>query len=369
MPKVTEQNKKYSLSSGTLLAILLVAYLGLDFLNLPDQAVESVGASGYWTIIIAFILVLPIIYIISDFQRRFPERNLISAAPLVIGKPLAFLGNLLFLSIIWGWLILSIRDAADLVLTYMLDRTPLWISVFLFLMGIGYIAMKGLDAVGRIASFVLIPTVCFRIGMQILAFQDFSLSHVLPLITARPLNYLMGGIKLTNAFFSILTIILIYHFLDQPKKISAISLGVSGCALLVYMIEIVGTVGVFGATYTQRFAWSNLALIQRINIPYLVLEQVGPLFLVVWLTMFLVSTAFYFTLLGNGITQIFPKLDYKMIILGLLPIVGIIGVFFSNNSAVSRWFHIFREWAMLPVVGYPLLVYIIALIRRVRRNI
>ncbi len=364
----TCQNGKPSLSSGTYLAILMISILGLDFLNLPDIATKSSGASGYWTIGIAFILVVPMIFVIVDFQRRFPSMNLIGAAPLVIGKPLALLGNLLFLSMIWGWLILSIRDAVDLVLTYMLDRTPIWVSLFFFLIGSGYIAVKGLGAVGRMASFVLIPAVFFRVVMQIFAFQNFTVSHVLPLISAPPLDYCMGGLKLTNAFFPLLTIFLFYPVLDQPLKIKSITFGVSGFTLLVFLTEIVGTIGVFGAAYTERFIWPNLALIQRINLPYLVLEQVGPLFLIVWLTMFLVATAFFFSLLGNGITQICSKLNYPIVILVLLLLVGGSALLFPNSSTVTRWFADFRQWSMLPVVGYPLLIYFMALIRGIRRN-
>jgi hypothetical protein len=117
-----------------------------------------------------------------------------------------------------------------------------------------------------------------------LAFQQFSVSHLLPLVTTTPVKYLQGGLLLVNGFMPVVTILLFSHLIEQPRKLSATVLGAAGSASLLFLLELLGTIGVFGATFLQRFTWSNLALVQRINIPYLVLEQIGPLFLVVWLT-------------------------------------------------------------------------------------
>jgi spore germination protein len=332
-------------------------------LNQPHYAVKTCGASGYWALLIAFGLIIPVIFLIAAFKQRFPKQNLLDAAALALGKPLAFIVNLLYLSIFLIYAILAIRDATDLVMSYMLDRTPLWIALFCFLLTSGYIALNGLSGVIRMVSFVLIPSVFFRLIMQILAFQQFSVSHLLPLVTATPVQYLQGSLLLTNGFMPVITILLILHLIEQPRKLSATILGASGSAMLFFLLETLGTIGVFGATFVQRFTWSNLALIQRINIPYLVLEQVGPLFLVVWLTMFLCSMAFNFYLMAGGVSQLFPCWNYRLLVLILLAVVGASGLFLPNMSLVSRIFTVYRVWAMAPLIGYPLIVYGVALVR------
>jgi spore germination protein (amino acid permease) len=348
---------------GVLWTLLVVTLLGQDFLNQPHYAAETCGASGYWTLLIAFILIIPVIFLIAAFKRRFPKQNLLAASTLVLGKPLAAIGNLLYLGIFLFYALLAIRDATDLVMSYLLDRTPLWVALFAFLLGCGYIAINGFSGVIRMVSFILIPTVFFRLFMQILAFQQFSVSHLLPLVTATPGKYLQGGLLLVNSFMPVITILLILHFIEQPRKLSATIFGAVSSASLFFLLELLGVIGVFGATFLQRFTWSNLALIQRINIPYLVLEQIGPLFLVVWLAMFLCSMAFNFYLVAGGVNQLFPRWNYRLLVLILLAIVGISGLFLPNMSLVTRIFTVYRIWAMAPLVCYPLLVYGVALIR------
>jgi spore germination protein len=357
------QTKPMTIPPGVLWALLVVTLLGEDFLNQPHYAAKICGASGYWALCIAFVLIIPVIFLIAAFKRRFPKQNLLDAATQVLGKPLAFISNLLFLSIFLIYALLAIRDAVDLVMSYMLERTPLWVALFAFLLGCGYIAINGFSGVIRMISFVLIPTVFFRLFMQSLAFQQFSVSHLLPLVTATPLEYLQGGLQLVNGFMSVIPIFLIYHLTEQPRKLFTTILGASSSAFIVFLIEFLGVIGVFGATFLQRFTWSNLALIQRINIPYLVLEQIGPLFLVVWLTMFLCSMAFNFYLVAGGVNQLFPRWNYRLLVLILLAIVGVGGLFLPNMSLVTRIFMVYRVWAMLPLVCYPAIVYGMALIR------
>lgn len=356
------QTKPMTLPPGILWTLLLVTLLGQDFLNQPHYAAQSCGASGYWALLIAFVLIIPVIFLIAAFKRRFPKQNLLDAAGQVLGKPLSFIGNLLFLSIFLFYALLGIRDATDLIMSYLLDRTPHWIVLLCFLLGSGYIALNGFSGVIRMVSFVLIPTVFLRLFMQIIAFQQFSLSHVLPLVTTAPLKYLQGGLILVNCFMPVITILLISHLIE-PRKLSATTFGAAGSATLFFLLEILGTTGVFGATFLQRFTWSNLALIQRVNIPYLVLEQVGPLFLVVWLTMFLCSMAFNFYLVAGGVNQLFPRWNYRLLVLILLAGIGAGGLLMPNMSLVSRIFTVYRIWAMVPLIGYPLIVYGVALFR------
>jgi spore germination protein len=357
------QTKPLTLSSGILWTLLIVTLLGQDFLNQPHYAAKVCGASGYWAFFIAFILIIPVIFLIAAFKRRFPKQNLLDTAALTLGGPLALIANLLYLSIFLIYALLAIRDATDLVMSHLLDRTPLWIVLLCFLLGSGYIAINGFSGVIRMVSFVLIPTVFFRLFMQIIALQQFSVSHLLPLVTTTPVKYLQGGLMLVNGFMPIITILLFLDLIEPPRKLSATTLGAAGGASLFFLLEILGTIGVFGANFLQRFTWSNLALIQRINIPYLVLEQIGPLFLVVWLAMFITSMAFNFYLVAGGVKQLFPRWNYRLLVLILLAVVLAGGLFIPSMSLVTRIFSVYRIWAMAPLVCYPVIVYGVALIR------
>lgn len=349
-------------------ALLLAALSGADFLSLPHDAAKTGGPSGSWGVLVAGIYALAFVLLIIFIKRRFPDLNIVKISSAVLGKPLGAVGNLLFLAFFFSWLIIGVRDASELVLTYLLVRTPLWVVETFFLVCLGYIAANGLSAVTRMASFIVLPTLLFRFLMTLLGFQDFTLSHILPLFSTKPAEYFHTGLILAHAFVPLGTILFIYPQLTKAKKLVPIILGATGVAIFLFFTTVLGTIGVFGAPLTERFIWPNLVLVHRISIPYLVLEQVGLLFLIVWLTIFLIAGSFYFSIIAGGLKQQYSKLNFGGTVIGLLVIVGFLDMLIPNGAVVNQIFDLVRHWIFLPVVIYPLMIYIIALLRGIRES-
>jgi hypothetical protein len=93
------QTKPLTIPPGMLWTLLVATLFGQGFLNQPYYAAKICGASGYWTLFIAFVLIIPVIFLIAAFKRRFPKQNLLDASVLALGKPLALIANLLYLSL------------------------------------------------------------------------------------------------------------------------------------------------------------------------------------------------------------------------------------------------------------------------------
>lgn len=356
------------IAPATFGALLAVALLGLDFLNIPTDAVNTCGASGYWSVVVAFILALPLVFLSVALQHRFPKQNLLQAASKVLGKPLAGFGNLLFLACFLGWVVFAIRDATDLVLTYLLNHTPFWVISIFLLLGVSYVTLNGLVAVSRMAAFVVFPTIIFRLGMKLLSIQGFDITHILPVFSAQPADYLHGGMLLLNIFMPLATIFLIYPLLKKPEKLLPTTLAVMGGITVIFFLTILFTIGVFGASFIKMFNWPVLNVVGRINIPFLAMEQMGLLFLIVWLTMFFTAISFYIYIVANGLKQQFPRLNYRLTTTGIILLVGISGLFFPNATVSHQLFRSFRHLVIIPVLIYPLLVYLVMLVRGMEGN-
>jgi spore germination protein len=359
-PVTTLSNKRI----GTGTAILLVTLVGLDFLDIPYKP-AGVGPSGYWCIFIAFALTIPLIWLISAFDRRFPRENLFEVAPRSIGRFFAYVGNLIYIAIFFLWLLFAIRDAADLVFIYMLNRTLLWVVLAVFLAGAGYVAINGLKSVAYLAAFVLIPTVTLRVMMLLLGFQNFNFSHLLPAFSEPVTQYVGGGLALFNYFAPVVTMMLIHPQITTKKSITAVLYGSIGVVMVTFVLAIVGAIGVFGDRYTRYYPWPELNLVNHVNIPFLSLEQVGLLFLIVWLTTFFVACAFYLYLTTKGLTRQFPIFKYRWTLLTLLMVIGVGALAFPNTPWVHARFTQIRQWAVLPWTVYPLVVYLVAVLRKV----
>jgi len=356
-------------------ALLLVILLGLDFLDFPYEAAKTCGPNGYWPLLAAFCLAaLPLILLLVLMRRRFPNQNLTEAAPQVLGKPLGLAGNLIFLGCFVLWLILAIKDSSELVVAYFLNRTPVWAVSAFFLIGVGYVAVNGLAPALRLAAFVLIPTVLFRFTMQIFALQGLKSAYLLPLFARPPLDYLTGGAFMANVFLPITAIFLILPLVKKnpgngrasASELAIPALSAAFIAALSFLLGILGAIGSFGAELTPRFAWSEFATVQQINIPFLVLEQVGLIFLIIWITMFFVAVSFYFSVVARSLGRQFPGFNYRWTVAVLVLLVLAGTLLFPDAITAHALFTLFRRWLMLPVFVYPWIVYLVALLRGVK---
>ncbi len=355
---------KPPLSPAMFFILLLVTLTGLDFLVAPFDVAKACGPSGYWAVVGALFLLLPVIWLIILFKRRFPEENLFQAAPRVIGQPFALIGNLIFLSSFLSWLVVMIPNTTFLLSTYLFDRTPLLVILISLLAAIGYIAINGLKAVSRMAAFVFIPTLAFNLIMKLLSFGGIEVTHLLPLVSDKPIGYLFGALTILNLFVPLGAIFLIYPLLKKPGKLGMITLGVAVSQLILILLGVITTIGTFGASVTTRFLWPNLASTHRLSIPYLILEQVGLLFIIIWLTMFIIGTSFFFYIIASGLKEHFPVLNYRFTTIASLILVGAGGfILFPNIYRLNSVFIGLRQIAIIPVIVYPLLVYLIALLR------
>ncbi|HEX2953527.1 MAG TPA: GerAB/ArcD/ProY family transporter [Bacillota bacterium] len=357
---------KVTLSDSALFATLLVALMGANFLDLPYGAARYGGPSGYWSVGIAFILFIPVVFLAIALHKRFPDQNLFEVAPEIIGKPLAFIGNLLFLAPFFVQLVLALRDGSDLNHLYLLNQTPLWAVVIVILFCVGYVTLGGLSSIVRFMNFLLIPNFILRLIMEILTFQTMKATHLLPLFSETPGRYLIGGLLLNGYFLPVTAVFLLSNRIKKPAKFGPAIFGALGGIFPIYLLAFIGTVGNFGAEYTQSFAWSEVVATNHINIPYLILEQVGLIFLILWITTFFATMTLVVYTLGSGLKSQIRALNYRWTVVGVLAVAGVGAMLFPNSIVVREAFTAIRPWLMLPVTVYPILVYLVAVMRGIR---
>lgn len=148
--------------------------------------------------------------------------------------------------------------------------------------------------------------------------------------------------------------------------LGGITFGLIGGNLFLLLLSVISIIGVFGAPVIAALDWPILELVRRVALPYLILEQVGPLFVIVWITLFTVSIAFMFYFLGIGFSLQFSKPDYRLAILGISIIAMIEGIMIPTHFFNHQIYEVSRQWAVYLTLGYPLLVYCGALIRGIK---
>ena len=184
--------------------------------------------------------------------------------------------------------------------------------------------------------------------------QEIKLSHLLPVISAQPLDYLKGAVYLSAANIPwVIGLLLIYPLLSKPDKLKLISGGVLASHTLVLFINIFLMIGIFGSTGIQTYLWPVIEANCRESMPLLVLDQMGLLFLIVLFTMFLSGLSFIFYLIGSGLQQQFQKLDYRWCLGGVVLVAWIGTILIPNLIYDDQVIKIFRRFSLVNIYAYP----------------
>ena len=358
-----EERSEAPLAPEAVFTLLFLGLSGMEFLAAPYSAADYLGPGSYWAIVAAFLLSSPLLLLAWAWRRRFPVRDLVELGRAALGRPLGTAGNLLFLAVYLAWLIVAMRDAGDLVLSYLLNHSPLWIVLGFFLLAAFYVAGSGITTVTRLGEFVLIPAFVLRLAMSLIGFQGIEVSHLLPVFSASPSAYLRGGFGVLGTFLPLASLFLLGDRLPKPGRLLRSALLAAGSATAILFLSALGTIGVFGAEFAGEFLWPSLAAIHRVSFPYLLVEQPSLVFLLVWLVAFFVAVSFYLHLVARGLGENFPRLPYRPTVAALAFAVGVGGLLLPNVAVVETIFEILRRWIMLPAAGYPFLVCLAAILR------
>jgi Spore germination protein. len=362
MNKLAELRVK--LSPSMLFMLLFVMGMGLNYLIPFHDAAKVCGPSDYLSVLAAFLLLLPLVFLISGLQHRFPEKNLLGAAVQTYGRLLGTSFNLIFLAVLIFQVIIIVRNTAELIVTYSLSRTPLWAVIVLILICSGFFAKDGLVGVSRTAGFVFIPVLSFRILILIFSTQGIELSHLLPVISAKPLDYLKGGLSLIMYFNTVsISLLFIYPLLSKPGKLKWVTGSILSTMSLIAFLSIAIVTGVFGDIGLQSYIWPVFEVIRRIDIAFLALDQVGIIFLIVWFTAFLIGLSLMLYIFGSGMEEQFKKLDYRWCLLAGILVVGTGAILIPNLFYDIRLFRMMSKNSIIVIYAYPLLVYCGALVR------
>jgi spore germination protein len=355
---------RVKLSPLMLFVLLLVSGMGLAYLVPLNEAAKICGPSAYLAVLLAGILLLPFIFLVIGLQHRFPEKNILGAATETYGVLIGTLLNLIYLAALSIQVIDFVHNTAELLITYSLNRTPLWAITAMILISSGFIAKDGLVGVSRLAGFVFIPVFFFRIIILAFATQGMETSQLLPVITASPLEYIRGGLSMTMIFAPAgISLLFIYPLLSKPGKLKLITCGLIGAQTLITFISFCIVIGVFGSIGVQSYGWPVFEVIRRIDISFLALDQLGIIFLIVWLTALLIGLALGLYLFGSGINQHFKNLKYQWCLLGGIFIFGA-GVLLIPNQFYDFYiFEIISKSFIGFFYAYPLLIYVGALFR------
>jgi len=335
----------------------------------PLTGARVIGTDGYLAIPVAFGLALPITMVARHFTNHYPGLTMIEYTPLIIGKTLGFLYNLLYLGGLLMITIAFLQEVIGIAYGFLINRAPLSFVTLLMVGAVVYISYYGITSVARLASF-LFPAALFLGVTILLPFQNWRLLNILP-IGGEPIGtYLNGGIQSLYIFYPLTLIFQAAAFADRREKVFPLSLLALGLIFLLYFVNSIGITGVFTAEGITRYLWPNMEYSRTIDLPFFLFEEVGLVFNIAWGVLSYSTITIFFFFLAHGLAELGLKsknsrnpVSYQKILIILSSIIAGALQFTPDLNIIRAHFSSVQMVGGLLLFGLPLLLFLCSLLR------
>ncbi|NLB79807.1 MAG: endospore germination permease [Clostridiaceae bacterium] len=346
------------------ISLLVITILAKTFFTSPAILVEIVGTAGWYMTLVSVLIAIFAFMFLYLLLKRFPNKNIMEIADLVLGK----WGSLIFSLLFGGFLLwtasISIREFAEVLKVYVLPESPLSFIMVLFVITIIVLSFMGLETIARFAKFIIYILGVGFILVVLLSTQNFVPRHLFPLLGYGLDTTIMHGLLRSSFYGEIAIIGVIASSLQGHKEIKRIGLStllISGFltsfTLLVFTLVFPYTVGQELTSPMYEMA----ALIDYGGF----MQRMEPIFLFLWNfgTFVEVSLIFYATLMI--FCHAFRIEDKRPIILPMATTLYSLSFIPKSISEVtSGLVQTLRSWGWVIYYVPSIIILIIALIRK-----
>lgn len=343
-------------------SVLIISSLGYGLQNIPFYTVKILGQCAYWGILIAAIIAalgLGVIYLLA---RRFPGQSLIEQGKSILGNFAGTVTGLAYLAFILLMLAMLNREISNQISLYFLNRTPISVTVLIYLLTGVFIASRGIETITRAASFVMIMTMSLLLILLVIGFHNVTWSNLLPLFNPDPLKYLQAGKAALQNFLILGLVALVLPYLKPLDSFPRFAGGSVLVLLLFYLLFTIGTIGVYGSEFSLRFAYPTVEFLHVIDLRQVLLEQAGMVASITWLTMILMGTAFIHYSVALGLSKLIPIFTYKQFVWFIAPIEFLVVIWPTGTIQTKTISAFVNSYGWISLFIYPLVLWLIALV-------
>jgi spore germination protein len=347
-------------------AILISTIIGVGVLPLPLFAVSSANTGASMVTLLAIFLSTFGMWLVTKLGTRFPNLTLVEYSEKIIGKWLSIAANLLIIAFFALLTSLAAREFGEVVITSVLKKTPLEITVIVMLLLATFSARNSITTFAYIHHFYLPIIVLPGILIVALSLKNAETMYMLPIWGNQPVQLLHGVLTVAALFQGAFVYTMVIPYMRQPKKaMKACLLGIAVAGGL-YLSIVIAAVGVFGSEETKNLLWPTLELAKTTTLPGNILERLDAAFLAVWVTAVFTTlfSTYYFTI--HTLSRMLKLKDHRCLSFFLLPYLFAQAMVPDNIVQMYEIITLVGRYGLYLTIGYPFLLLIIAAIRKIR---
>lgn len=346
--------------------ILISTIIGVGVLALPRLAVLSADTGAPLVTLLGMLVAMMGLVLITLLGMRFPKQSIIRYSEDILGKWLARLGSVMIIAFFSVLTALASREFGEVVVTSVLRRTPLEITVIVMLLLAAFTTRNDITTFAYIHHFYSPLILAPAILIVVLSLKNAEMIRLLPVWGNEPSGMIMGVLTVAALFqgFFILTIVI--PAMRSPQKAMKASLWGMGIAGGLYLMIVVAALAVFGSEELKKLLWPTLELAKTTSLPAAILERLDAAFLAVWVTAVFTTLLSSYFLTIHAAAELLRLRNHRMFSLFFLPFVFVIAMIPKNVLQMYELIETVGRIGLFVTIAYPAVLWSVALIRKKR---
>ncbi|MDQ0057955.1 spore germination protein [Paenibacillus harenae] len=343
--------------------ILANTMLGAGILTLPRTVAEKTGTPDGWiSVIIGGFLAIAAGLIMVMLSKPFRGKTFYEYIGQITGK---WLGSLISLIVVGYFCLIAsfeIRVLAEVADFFLLEGTPSWAIIMVFMWVSLYLVTGGINAIARLFEIILPITIFVFVIVTFFGITLFDVDNLRPVL-GQGVMPVLNGVKTTAITFTgFEAILIIIAFMHRPEKASKAVIVGTSIPLMIYIITVVMVIGSLSVDGVVTRTWPTLDLVRSVEIEGLIFERFESFLLVIWIMQIYSTFTMTYYAASLGLSQM-SKRNLNGFLYGLLPVVFLMANIPKNLAGVFRMGDFIGNLSLYLFGAMPLLLLAISKLR------
>ncbi|SNT10119.1 spore germination protein (amino acid permease) [Anaerovirgula multivorans] len=327
-----QKYKNGEISAVQSFIIILSMSIGAGVLGLA-RVVSEVSQQDAWIsvfingLFISFIMIV-IVYTIS----RFPQYNFLQYTSYLLSKPLGYLVSIAYS--VYAVLVAAvvIRFLSEMVYTWLLPNTPIYIANFIIVITVVYMNKSGITALARFAealAFLLVPfALLIFVGLP-----EASFINLRPIGGSGLVPILKGTIPSFFSFAGYEALLVYYPYVsDKQRPIMKYSVSALLMITIFYTAAVAAQIALYGPQEIQQVLYPSINYLTAVDFP--IIERTEIFFTIFWTFTVLVTVGIQYMAGCIVLQNIFVTRKTSFFVYLLSPVVYLLSLYPQNTAEV-----------------------------------
>lgn len=305
-------------------------------LTLPRTITEGTQTPDGWiSVILAGIIFLVWGRLIILLNRYYPDLTFFQYMPLILGKWLGNLVNLIFILYMILTASYQLRGLSAVTFLYLLPTTPDMVKILIFIFVAIYLINGGIIPIARICEILLPITLIVFAFVLLLSFRVFDPQHIRPVMGLGIEPVLKGTPGAVLAITGFEMMLILNAYMEQKKQAWKVMVASIAIPSVFYIVIYVATIGGLGMDQVLTLAFPTLELLRSYEITGILFERYESFMLAVWIMQIFTTYVGVHYFASLGFSQMTGK-NIQYFIYGLAPLHFLISAIPNNLNEVFK---------------------------------